>query len=77
MAQTKPHVSAELLAQQALAEGVDLVVASGGDGTVGAVAGEAGGARRGGMVLGGGGASAPRRRRPSFAWCPDANAVSC
>jgi diacylglycerol kinase family enzyme len=47
MAQTKPHVSAELLAQQALAEGVDLVVASGGDGTVGAVAG---GRRKGNRV---------------------------
>ena len=38
--QTKPDVSAEELTKQALDEGADLIVASGGDGTVGAVAGE-------------------------------------
>jgi hypothetical protein len=37
--QTKPDVSAEVLTKQALDEGADLIVASGGDGTVGAVAG--------------------------------------
>lgn len=37
--QTKPDVSPEELAKKALAEKADLVIASGGDGTVGAVAG--------------------------------------
>jgi len=37
--QTQPDVSAETLTQRALEAGADLVVASGGDGTVAAVAG--------------------------------------
>jgi diacylglycerol kinase family enzyme len=39
VAQTKPDVAPEELAKQALKEKADLIIASGGDGTVGAVAG--------------------------------------
>jgi diacylglycerol kinase family enzyme len=39
VAQTKPDVKPEELAKQALKEKADLIIASGGDGTVGAVAG--------------------------------------
>jgi diacylglycerol kinase family enzyme len=37
--QTKPDIKPEELAKQALQEKADLIIASGGDGTVGAVAG--------------------------------------
>jgi diacylglycerol kinase family enzyme len=39
VAQTKPDVAPEELAKQALKEKADIIIASGGDGTVGAVAG--------------------------------------